>query len=376
MKTFLSVCVGFLFCVSTSASAWTYQEVRSILEKDPTIRTVEDFLPRLDSELLANYLLLHNSNSLQRSTLDAPRVILFSDDGMFMLAFNGGGSLPGADRIEMIQFNPNDKKFEFYDATFPKSADQNVVFSGKNPAECTSCHRADLRPNWDSYPFWKDAYGSIEGSDTLRVDMFPETKLFKSFQEHAKQNERYKQLQGLQSQTVERQAKRNLDFNRAVGYRNFQRIAANLKASPDYDKYKYAFFGAIRKCDVNTFLPADVQITFANNVDFYINQAQAFDRKLQQERGSYVKRTETFYEPKVIGSLRYLLEGRRVNAGAWSMVLGEETYSLSTGSYGVIELGPMILAQSPELKGMDCKDLKKKSLIAFGGTSFFESEAQ
>ena len=352
------------FMFARVAFGWTYQDIRTIVEGDRSIRQVEDLLPHLDSELLSNYLLLHRSNSLQEASLNEPRVILFSNDGNFLMAFNGGGDLVGHDRLEMIEFNQNEKKFEFHSLRFPDTAEGNVVFSEKNPPECQGCHRDDLRPNWDSYPFWKDAYGSIEDSAHQRVDEFPETSLLQSFLSGAAQNVRYRSLIGLQSQSVERMAHRNLDFNRAVGFRNFQKIAQYLRTTPDYSKYMYALFGALQNCDVGSFIPAEIQRTFAHDLTYYLDDATATEQRIRHDRKDFVLRTETFYEPRIVGSMRYLLEGRGVSTGSWSMVLGAETFSLSTGSAGIKDMVPIILAQNPELRGQGCNDLQRKSLSA------------
>lgn len=354
------------FILSQPAFAWTYQDVRAIIERDPNVTRIEDVLERLDSELLSNYLLLHRSNSLQQASLASPRVILFSDDGRFLMGFNGDANFYGFNRLEMIQFNDSDKKFEFYSVRFPETSGEPVIFSEKNPEECQTCHRVDLRPNWDAYPFWKDAYGSISDSEHQRVDMFPETKLFRDFLAGADQNPRYKRLQGLQSQNLEKMSKRNLDFNRAVGLRNFEKIAKYLETTPEFSNYKYAFVGAFQKCEVQTFIPAEIQRTFTNNLEFYLRQAEATDRRIRQDRSAFVKRTETFYQPQIVGALRYLLEARGVPTGSWSMVLGEEDFHLSTGSSGVSDLGYIFLTRNPELKGLGCKELKQKSLRALG----------
>ena len=362
-KTVISAGFAGLLCAQ-SAFAVDYQSVRALIEKDPKMRRIDELLGRLDPELLGNYLLMHNSSSLQLSTPDSPRVILFSNDASFIMAFNGSADLGGNKRLEMIQFNQKENRFEFYEADFPEKADGAVTFSEKNPEECRSCHRVDLRPNWDAYPFWKDAYGSIDGSDTQRVDMFPETKLFKDFMAGAGQRERYKHLKGLQAQTVNNMSHRNLDFNRAAARLNFRRIVSYLKTTPDYAKYKYAFMGAIKYCHVDKFVPAAVQAGFANKLAFYQTDAKITDERIAKQRNAFIKSSnDTFYRPEIIGNMRYLLEGRRIPMGSWSMVFGEETYNMSTGSTGVEELGQVLSSTETDLKG-SCDDLQKKSLAA------------
>lgn len=350
-------------CIAQSVHAADYQSVRSMIEKDPKITRIDELLGRLDAELLGNYLLIHNSSSLQVSSADSPRVILRSKDASFIMAFNGSPDLGGYKRLEMIQFNQQEKRFEFYEADFPEKAGGKVTFSEKNPEECRSCHRVDLRPNWDTYPFWRDAYGSIERPDPMRLDKFPEAKLFKEFLTTAGQRERYKHLVALQAQTIETMAEKNLSFTRTAAVLNFRRIAAYLKTTPDYDKYRYAFMGAIKYCRVDTFIPVSLQSSFAQKLEYYQKNAKATDERIAKERSDFISGTETFYRPAIIGNLLYLLQGRKIPTGSWSMVFGDETFSMSTGKVGVEELGEVILAQEPDLNG-SCDELKKKSLSA------------
>jgi hypothetical protein len=361
------ICLVFC-CLTSKALAWDYQSVRTLIEANPNIQRIDQLLEHLDENILNNYLLLHRSNSLQQASLDFPRVILFEGDARFIMAFNGDPKLGGYNRLEMIQFNQAQNQFEFYEARFPESNNGPVVFSEKNPEECQSCHRADLRPNWDAYPFWKDAYGSIEDSARERIDMFPEAKLFQNFLSTAGQNARYKYLPDLKTKSVDIMARQNLIFNKAVGTHNFRRIATYLNTTTEYSKYKFALVGAIRYCAVESFIPLEVRQTFTNDLGYYKDLAIKEDQHIRLERRPFIGESGTFYRPEIIGSLRYLIEGRKIPTGSWSMVLGEESFYLSTGAYGVEELGSVMASLDPELSSTSCEELKLKSLEAFGKT--------
>lgn len=353
----------FSICYVPSVLAADYQSLRALIEKNPSITRIDELLSHLDAELLENYVLIHNSSSLQLATLESPRVILHSKDSRFIMAFNGSPDLGGHKSLEMIQFNDKDRRFEFYEAEFPEKKGGKVTFSEKNPEECRGCHRIDLRPNWDPYPFWKDAYGSIDGSERARVDKFPETKFFAAFLATAGQRERYKYLKDLQVQTVDEMSRRNLKFTRTVAALNFRRIVRYLQTTLDFGKYRYAFMGAIRYCQIDTFIPVEIRNTFVKKLEYYQTDADNTNKRIAKEAAPFVGVRETFYRSEIIGNLRYLLEGRKIPTGSWSMAFGDETFYMSTGGMGVEELGDALLAAEPDLSGT-CDELKKKSIDA------------
>lgn len=346
--------------------ATDYQTIRDLLVKNSSIRSIDQLLDRMDEDMFDHYLLMHSSGSLQQASVKAPRVILFNKDATFIMAFTGRNDLIGSNRLEMIQFNSNENHFEFYDVTFPANNRDQIDFSDKNPKECQSCHRVDLRPNWDAYPFWKDAYGTIDGGESRHVDKFPETKLFADFLAGFDQSARYKRLKGLKTQNVNAMARVNLEFTKAAARLNFKRIAEYLQTTPDFAVYRFAFMGAIKGCNVDTFIPANVRSTFVNNMEFYVNAATQMDSRIREEQLKLINDSSTFYRPAIIGRLRYLLEGRRVPAGSWSMVLGAETFNMSTGTMGIEDFGPELMSRYGDLRGKGCEDLKKSSLAAFG----------
>ena len=57
----------------------------------------------------------------------------------------------------MMQFNEEQKAFEFFDLNFDTYPPK---LSEINPQRCISCHHKDPRPNWDRYFFWAGAYGA------------------------------------------------------------------------------------------------------------------------------------------------------------------------------------------------------------------------
>lgn len=121
----------------------------------------EDFLARLrqrEPELFANYVLVHESGSLQAASLLRPRVIAFTR-GLF-LAF--AEPLASAERrVEILAFAADRWQFVTHELVF--AAEVGPPEQEANPRRCRVCHGADPKPLWNSYDFWPGAYGSHIG---------------------------------------------------------------------------------------------------------------------------------------------------------------------------------------------------------------------
>lgn len=100
------------------------------------------------------------SRSTQGASWEKPRVILSSEETSSFLAAVTHPSQLGSENIEIIAFNWQTKKFDFARIGIV-AAGERVEFE-RNPTSCTSCHTSELRPNWETYPFWPGFYGSAQ----------------------------------------------------------------------------------------------------------------------------------------------------------------------------------------------------------------------
>jgi hypothetical protein len=75
------------------------------LIRTPGVRTIEETLALLPTDLRANYTLVFASRSLQAATFSAPRAILYGVDGRFIVSFNGDANERGYDVLETMQFD-------------------------------------------------------------------------------------------------------------------------------------------------------------------------------------------------------------------------------------------------------------------------------
>lgn len=123
----------------------TIAEVESFIRSEG-LMTLEEFLPRLSREHRANFVLMRQSASIQRTDEPLrPRAILFGHDGELVLAFNGHG-----DSLEMMEKSGDIVKFERLE-----------FIKGQPPVNdsrvCKVCHGG--RPLWGQYRVWRGMYG-------------------------------------------------------------------------------------------------------------------------------------------------------------------------------------------------------------------------
>jgi hypothetical protein len=183
--------------------AWTYENLTQLIQSE-NIQSIEQLLPRLPEDLRANYILMHESRSLQGASPQNPRVILFGNDARLTCAFNGDAKQIGFDSIECFQFR--DRAFDFRQIQFPTPENglKQVVFSKANQStdgktSCTGCHREDPRPNWDGYDRWPGAFGSRDDRVNGSFELENELKAFNSKRD---QHPRYRWLKSVSAPTA------------------------------------------------------------------------------------------------------------------------------------------------------------------------------
>lgn len=209
---------------------------------------------------------MYASQSIQTTTYQRPRAIVFGPEAKFIFTFNQqdeNHSLTGTDAIEFMCFNdrPDTKAFELYEVRYRDDADdksefhnQPLLLEGPNPSKCLGCHSGRtenqwainskqesfnplIHPIWDPYPFWRGAYGGIDDDLTgrsQRVNLFASTDTIER-REYSKfmdangdrHKGRYNYLPPLNPETD----LPNADFTGLLAYLNFERIGHQLKIS-------------------------------------------------------------------------------------------------------------------------------------------------
>lgn len=180
--------------VHTQAFAFDIDDLRELVrEKD--LSTVEEVLEHLPREYKESYTLAYASQSLQGSSPENPRAILFGRTAQFVLTFNGDPSQQHHDAIEAMQFREGSESFELYSIEFEDGA---VDFSEPNPEVCAGCHGSPPHPVWSSYEYgdretshWPGLYGSTHDAPALEAG---EKAAFQRFRARAASHPRYRHL--------------------------------------------------------------------------------------------------------------------------------------------------------------------------------------
>jgi hypothetical protein len=133
---------------------------------ESTLEAIKNMYP----SSLSKYVIMYESRSLQKASPENPRILSLAGSKEMVFSFNGHPDQRGYSQLEVMQFLPDENKFEFREITFQAGAP--AIFSEPNPAKCMNCHQADWRrqptqndprPNWEPYNTWPGAIGSLDG---------------------------------------------------------------------------------------------------------------------------------------------------------------------------------------------------------------------
>jgi hypothetical protein len=153
-------------------SALDYASFENIIATNQlqTLEGTLEYFKKYFPDFFENYILMYHSRSLQTSSFENPRAILFDRSGHFVFSFNGDHKHRGYYNLEIMHFLPEQKRFEFREVSFSPNGDRPPQFSKPNPAKCMACHQSNIRqkndprPNWEPYNVWPGAFGSINGN--------------------------------------------------------------------------------------------------------------------------------------------------------------------------------------------------------------------
>lgn len=145
----LSVFLIFIFELGFSADfpiafETDVENIYSVL-KSKQAKNIEEAVGYFDSRFFekGNFRLYFNSQSIQRSSLEYPRIVLMGQASKIYISFNH--RLGEQRDLEVIQFRESSKKWEFRSISFEGS---RAVLSSANPAVCLHCHGGqDAKPN-------------------------------------------------------------------------------------------------------------------------------------------------------------------------------------------------------------------------------------
>lgn len=332
-----------------TAPALTTEEIARWIESG-SFNSLEDLLRQIkarEPEMFKYPVLVHHSRSLQSATYENPRTILISKNGRLIISFNGSSSQNGGDRIEVIEYNTQQSKFEFSEVNYSKEKPQ----FRSNPPECANCHlspsgnKNNLRPIWDHYHGWPRTYGSsdIERPDTKGPN--PEFSGFQAFKSKAMNHPRYSLLELSEFNIVRSMAKperkqfvephsedlkrasemysdvtvtasdNNDRFTEALFYWNRHRIVQNILRSPESKKLipllqkafsingRHTFDEGMRKSTAYQTYSSELQRNAGDAID-RINEQHIFFGNTHEYFEHVPKESSTTYE-SVFGYLLF-----------------------------------------------------------------------
>jgi hypothetical protein len=344
--------LAFLVAGQSFASGPSLEYVRQLVSQDLSL-TPERVLEKIGKdypEMRGNYALLHESQSLQGASFRYPRVISYASDGKFALAFNGDPKADGYHELEMYEF-ANDR-FSFQRVVFDEGKAPEI--KPLNESRCKSCHGEDLRPNWESYNRWEGTYFETDRSRRgEKYKLATETGShdgFDLFFTNEAGRGRYSFLTRLREKYVagDYDAGKRIDesqLTQVAGYLNYRRIVRLMRASKDYEKYKYAILGALYDCkNFAEFFPIWEQASWKEKLRNYLAYTEQ-DLKTDSSK---------FFLESHMSSLskwRAVFEGRDISMAFWSMSFRNSQYSFVTPG-GEFEgfLTGLLIEQDPSLE--------------------------
>lgn len=229
-RTVQQLVVGVSFIVTlcaahiTNASQDNFEEKALLdLVKNPEIKSVSELISKLPESMRSTFTLIKQSQSLQGSSPEAPRVLMINESRNLIATFNGSPADRGYSGIEVAAFDPTSSRIKYFEIDFAADRtkmhiplnkddlffeDDRVTISKPNPIKCMVCHSANPRdlgsPKierlaryiWHPYPNWPTSYGSdddykfFEDTPKVRAEM----ATLKKFRESAKAHPRYRNL--------------------------------------------------------------------------------------------------------------------------------------------------------------------------------------
>lgn len=366
----------------------SFESLKTLIHNQ-NIRSIPSLLKALkdkNPELMDQYLLAYRSRSLQESSIDNPRVILIADRARLNLAFNGNPSHSGYNSLEVMEYKPKERAFEFREISFSENSEPH--FSQVNPAKCLQCHQGgnrrgvDPRPNWEPYTFWPGFFsstGSIDPSKSvfsgdlrfirdedkfLVEEILSEEGNLKNFEKNIKMShDRYKHL-GTFNERGPKSYTENLAF--LSGHRMMRLI----ESSPVFETYKWALFSAL-KCSIIAW-PQEVEEAHLTRRDLIQTKRMArriYDlKKGEREFAEYSLKSSSSQRLSVSHIITAIFEPLGISTMDWSM-----DFRTEGGRYAFAERfgTPTLPNQSikriadmtwPEMQSMNCDEIKEKAL--------------
>ena len=121
-------------------------------------RSIEELLDALPDRMGESFVLMEESRSRHRASIDHPRIIMYGVDARFILSVSDHPEDPLREVAEMAKLDPETGQWLFRALDFTSGEPE----MGADDLSCRGCHGDPVRPIWGSYPNWP---GAFAGSD-------------------------------------------------------------------------------------------------------------------------------------------------------------------------------------------------------------------
>jgi hypothetical protein len=257
---------GWGFAQSTP----TFDDIRGMIEEYEAANpgktmTIADVVARLPERYRAGFTLMYDSQSLQGSSFENPRVLMFGDDARTIISFNGAPDQRGYSDIEFAYVDQSTGGIVFRAMKFPAgdTGQGKVTYTEPNTPVCMACHGDNAHYIWDNFNLWPGAYGAF--NDVLMGQEFDE---FLKFRARAATHPRYQHLvyefAELTPYAPYMPLEQNGGFVKpAIEYRPNTRLgilmtehqawarATEIARSPEFMNHRYGFAYFLAGCDTD-----------------------------------------------------------------------------------------------------------------------------
>lgn len=362
------------------------------------------YLKNRAPELFERPVFLHHTGSLQYATFEEPRVLLFGRGAV--LAFERSPNQEGVGRVEMIEFNPDEGRFQPGEISF--FGKHNIKMESE-PKKCSSCHGKNPNPIWAPYSAWPKAFRSNGG---FFWESEIEQEYYRNFRDRKNKVGIYKYVK---AEAPENHDNSILEYTQFLSVLNNMRMMSILRQNNHLIKpFRYTLAAILNGCTNETrkkpkkdrtyqleeFLPPHISTLLTIPIEHFKEDGRKAREKfvayLQEfhknifgtDRTDIPVLTDNFIrEENLLTELRYILENLGLPWRDLAMGHGENDYIVQTAAVTqfdlmntfitydrsiFVELKPSfmliyVVGDLSRYAAFPCEDLKTRSLEELQG---------
>ncbi|MEM9563058.1 MAG: hypothetical protein AAGA93_10590 [Actinomycetota bacterium] len=123
------------------------------LVEGQAITNVADLLSALPPYMGESFVLMDESRSRHRASIDYPRLILYGPDARLLIGVSSHPADPLREVVELAELDETSGLWRFSQLDF-----RTTFVHDTDASSCAGCHGSPQRPIWGSYPDWPGAF--------------------------------------------------------------------------------------------------------------------------------------------------------------------------------------------------------------------------